>query len=103
MGTEASQIAKTGLAAVLMSPSRDLSSSRLDKNPGVSTKKIIGILKQSQNLMKRASLSHVLMFKIPLSWDGLLATIPTVCPLRRANPVMMLLTNNLWRDRKSVV
>jgi hypothetical protein len=65
MGTEATQKAKTGLAAVLINPSFDFSSSILDKNPGVSTKKIKGILKQSQNLMNRASLSHVSIFKIP--------------------------------------
>ena len=47
------------------------------------------LLKLSQNRTKRAALSDPLMSRAPARTCGWLATMPTVLPPRRANPVRM--------------
>src|SRR3546814_6989865 len=53
------------------------------RKPGTSTKVTMGMLKQSQNLTKRAALIDEAMSRQPASTIGWLATKPTVWPSRR--------------------
>ena len=86
-GTVASQKANRSFAPCLMMP--PYSCAVPGRNPGTSTKVMIGMLKQSQNRTNRAALVDEAMSRHPASTIGWLATTPTVEPSMRANPMMM--------------
>ena len=69
--------------------------------PGTSTKVTTGMLKASQNRTKRAALMLLLMSRQPASTSGLLATMPTVRPARRAMPMTMFFAYSGCSSKKS--
>ena len=56
--------------------------------PGVSTRVIIGMLNESQNLMNLAALFEESMSSAPARLSGWFATIPTTLPFNLAYPTI---------------
>jgi hypothetical protein len=81
LGTVASQYAYSSFAPWRMMP--PCSCATPGRNPGTSTKVTIGMLKQSQNRMKRAALARRVDVEDPGEHRGWFATIPTGFPPRR--------------------
>ena len=59
------------------------------------------MLNASQKRMNRAALTHALMSSTPASTAGWLATMPTLCPPRWANPQMMLAAKSRCTSKNS--
>ena len=98
-GTVASQYAKSSLLPCLIMPL--CSWSVPGRYPGVSTSVTIGMLKESQNRIKRAVLVDELMSRAPARYIGWLATMPTVLPPILAKPTTMFSANNSCTSKKS--
>ena len=60
------------------------------RNPGTSTRVMIGMLNASQKRTNRAAFSEAAMSRVPANCSGWFATTPTLMPSRRARPVITL-------------
>ena len=65
--------------------------------PGTSIRNTSGMPNASQRLTKRAALSAESLSRMPPSWRGWLATMPTGRPPMRARQVMIVFAH--WRLR----